>query len=155
MESETAFAVWHNGKLPARGSDMGDRRPFILHDLHLHPWQWGQQTRWYPGGPPKLRNSIDRRFKSILEENVCYSYWWWRRWWCSWWRWHWAWKSGCTTVRFVRMFKKSWTWRIQNLGFEGVQISLCCRTQWKLTRPRLRSEREETHHLAWSSFVSM
>ena len=38
-----------------------------------------------------------------------------------------------------------------NLGFEGVQISVCCRTQWKVTRPRLRSDREETHHLAWSS----
>ena len=34
-------------------------------------------------------------------------------------------------------------------------ISFCCRTQWKVTRQRLRSEREETHHLAWSSFVSV
>ena len=24
----------------------------------------------------------------------------------------------------------------------------CCRTQWQVTRPRLRSEREETHRLA-------
>ena len=31
--------------------------------------------------------------------------------------------------------------------FERVQISFCCRTQWKVTRPGLRSEREETHHL--------
>ena len=44
---------------------------------------------------------------------------------------------------------------LQSLGmttpkpeFEGVQISVYCRTQWKVARPRLRSEREETHHLA-------
>ena len=30
--------------------------------------------------------------------------------------------------------------------FERLQISFCCRTQWKVTRPRLRSDREETHH---------
>ena len=32
--------------------------------------------------------------------------------------------------------------------FCTVQISFCCRTQWKVTRQSLRSEREETQHLA-------
>ena len=64
-------------------------------------------------------------------------------------------KLWCSTVRFVRMFYKVWTWLLQNLGFEKVKISFYCRTQWKVARPRLRSERRATHHLAWSSSASM
>ena len=64
-------------------------------------------------------------------------------------------KLWCSTVRFVRMFYKVWTWLLPNLGFEGAKISFYCRTQWKVARPRLRSERRATHHLAWSSSASM
>ena len=108
-----------------------------------------------PCETPKLSNSINCYYKSTPEENECYWYWWWRRWWCWWWRWRWAWKSRYSTVRFVKMVFKSWTWLFQNLGFERFQISCCCRTQRKVTRPRLRSEREENHHLAWSSSASL
>ena len=82
-----------------------------------------------PCEPPKWRNSINCCYKSIFEENECYWYWWWRKWRCSRWRWHWTWKSGCSTVRFVRMFRKSWTWLLRNLGFEAVRNSFCCRAQ--------------------------
>ena len=49
-------------------------------------------------------------------------------------------------------FYKSWTWLLQNLGSQTVQISFCCRTQWKVTRPGLRSEREETPS-SWMIFI--
>ena len=108
-----------------------------------------------PCGPQKWRNSMDCCHKSILGENECCWYWWWRRWWCWWWRWRWAWKSWCSTVRFVGMFYRVWTWLIQNLSFEGIQISVYCRTQWKVARRRLRSQREDAHNIAWSSSASM
>ena len=64
-------------------------------------------------------------------------------------------KLWCSKVRFVRMFYKVWTWLLPSLGFEGAKINFYCRTQWKVARPRLRSERRATHHLAWSSSASM
>ena len=80
-------------------------------------------------GPPKSRNSINCCcYKSIFGEYECYWYRWWRRW-CSWWRWHWAWRSRCSTVRFVKMLYRSCTQVLQNLGFEGVQISFCWQAQ--------------------------
>ena len=39
-ESGSAGAAGHNGKLPARGSDLSERRLIILHDLYLHHRQW-------------------------------------------------------------------------------------------------------------------
>ena len=53
------------------------------------------------------------------------------------------------------VFQKVWTLLLQSLGFERVKISFYCTTQWKVARPRLRSERRATQHLAWSSFASM
>ena len=53
------------------------------------------------------------------------------------------------------MFYNSWTWLIQNLGFEKARTNCCCKKQWKVTRPRLRSERSESPHLALSSSTSL
>ena len=44
-------------------------------------------------------------------------------------------------MRFVRMFYKSWTSVLQNLSFEGVQISFYWQAHRKMTRQLLRSER--------------
>ena len=53
------------------------------------------------------------------------------------------------------MFYRSWTGLLQNLGFEGVQMSLCCKSQWKLARRCLELQRQDTRHLTRASFLSL
>ena len=60
-----------------------------------------------------------------------------------------------STVRFVEMFYKSLKLRTQGLIFERIKIRFYCRTQWKVARPKLRSQQKETHHLVWFSFAPM
>ena len=46
--SRSAFTAGHNGKWPARGSDLSEERPIILHDRHLHQRKWNPQRRRSP-----------------------------------------------------------------------------------------------------------
>ena len=43
-------------------------------------------------------------------------------------------------MRFVRIFKKSWTLVLENLGFQRVQISFCWQGQGKIINQLVRSE---------------
>ena len=66
-----------------------------------------------------------------------------------------TWKSKYSRVRSVRMFYRSWTRLLQNLGFERAQMSLCCKSQWKLARRCLELQGHDTRHLTRASLLSM
>ena len=50
-----------------------------------------------------------------------------------------------SVIRFVRMFYKSATWVLPNLGFERVQISFYWQAHRKRIRQLLRSERMSSY----------
>ena len=56
---------------------------------------------------------------------------------------------------FVRMFYRSWTRLLPNLGFERVRMSLCCKSQWNLVRATLELHGQDTRHLTRASFLSL
>ena len=61
-----------------------------------------------------------------------------------------AWKNMSSTVRFVRIFYRSWTGLFQNPGFETVRINFGWRAQWKVTPWRLEMRHHRTAHLPLS-----
>ena len=55
-----------------------------------------------------------------------------------------------STMRFVRMFYKSWTRLFQNLGFETARINFGWRAQWQVTPWKLEMKPHRTAHLPLS-----